>query len=127
MLPQNAEGAGLSTPMWDLVQMCWRQDPAERPTIDVVVKTLEDLLKNDGCVQRTSNDYYYGTFVPNPGDLFSEPQATPPPAGTGDQQTPAGEHLLSSRDITNSSTRCLDSRKAKKFSIFLKNVKKWLC
>ena len=52
--PRNAEDIGLTPELWELLERCWNQDPARRPTIEEVVRTCE------GLVQGTSNDHESG-------------------------------------------------------------------
>jgi len=45
--PERSHALGLSDQLWELVQMCWRQDRNQRPTISSVLDTLEAILDND--------------------------------------------------------------------------------
>jgi serine/threonine protein kinase len=42
--PQRPEGVDLSDDVWGLVQHCWAQVPGERPIIDDVIKTWEQMI-----------------------------------------------------------------------------------
>jgi hypothetical protein len=39
--------------MWDLIELCWLQDPSDRPQIQDVVEKLEELQEVDGRRLRT--------------------------------------------------------------------------
>ena len=52
--PQNVEDVGLTDQMQNLLRMCWRQNPMERPAIGEVVRILE-IIENSGCVQMFSS------------------------------------------------------------------------
>lgn len=62
--PQNAEALGLTGEVRQLLQKCWDQDPAQRLTIEEVVRSIQDLLRVDHT-----------------------PQVPPPPGGNGRQST----------------------------------------
>jgi serine/threonine protein kinase len=64
-LPGNAEGVELTPPVWELLQSCWDQDPAQRPTMDDVVRLCEALLGNNQYVERMSNDQSHNELVPD--------------------------------------------------------------
>ena len=41
--PQDAERLGLDDRMWDMMEGCWRQNPAERLPLGAVIKQLKEL------------------------------------------------------------------------------------
>jgi serine/threonine protein kinase len=45
-LPRNAGDVGLTTERWQLLQRCWDQDPANRPTMEEVARIWEDPPEN---------------------------------------------------------------------------------
>ena len=109
--PQNASDVGLTAQMWAFLQQCWHADPEERPGIDVVVTTWEDLLRKTECVRRTPNDQNRGELVPDEDQLPSKPRFS------GGRLVRPSKRFLSSRDITNSPTSCattFSSSKSKK-------------
>jgi len=91
--PQNADEVGLTVTMWGFLRRCWLRDPAQRPTAEVVVMTLEGLLRNNGQMQRAPSDQNRGEPVPGVDDPLSGPQPTR-----------LGRCLLPSLDIANSPT-----------------------
>ena len=40
--PQEAQGLGLTDPVWDMTVRCWDQDPARRPIMVDVVRLLRE-------------------------------------------------------------------------------------
>jgi len=40
--PQEAQELGLTDSVWDMTLKCWRQDPADRPTVTGVVELLRE-------------------------------------------------------------------------------------
>ena len=42
--PEAGEQLGLTTEIWKFVEKCWSQNPAERPTMDEVVRTWEGFV-----------------------------------------------------------------------------------
>jgi len=40
--PQEAQELGLTDSVWDMALRCWRQDPADRPTVTEVVRLLRE-------------------------------------------------------------------------------------
>ncbi|MEW5313157.1 MAG: hypothetical protein WDW38_004746 [Sanguina aurantia] len=46
---------GLDPRIWNLVTQCWAQDPVERPTMEMVLRQLEDIADADGQNPRPSN------------------------------------------------------------------------
>jgi len=76
--PENAEEVGLVTHMKELIQKCWEQDPVQRPTIDEVVKALEDLVANEENARKESND----NPAPHLEESQNEPGPMSPPAET---------------------------------------------
>lgn len=65
---------GFSDELWDLIQMCWAQDPTQRPGAEDVVGRLRALpnLQND---QRPLNDFGINfpseTLINHPDHPFS--------------------------------------------------------
>jgi serine/threonine protein kinase len=49
--PENREFTviGVSTKIWELVQSCWRVNPAERPSMSTVNLTITGILSLDDC------------------------------------------------------------------------------
>lgn len=37
-IPRNAQGVGLTSEMWRLLENCWQQNPSKRPTMEEVVE-----------------------------------------------------------------------------------------
>ena len=102
--PQNADDFELNVEMRELLQSCWHRDPKRRPTADVVVRTLEGLIKTNEHMERASSDQNYGELVPDVDDLLSGSQPTPQSTGVGGQPTQPGMCLLPSLYIANSPT-----------------------
>ena len=101
--PQNADNFGPTVQMREFLQRCWHRDPARRPAIDEVVRTLEILLRNNDHVQGASSDQNRGEPVTPADDLPNTPVPTPSLPGGG-RPIRTGKNLLSSLDITNSPT-----------------------
>ena len=88
-LPQYTEDNGFTPQLRELVEKCWSQDPAERPTIDEVVATW-----------KLSDDQNNGGIVP---DTTAPPDELRPasPTDTERQPAPPSKHLLSRIDATD--------------------------
>ena len=58
-IPRNAQGVGLTSEMWGLLENCWQQNPSKRPTIEEVVERWWGSVESNsddrnivtGCVQ----------------------------------------------------------------------------
>ena len=47
-VPENTERLGLSSEVWDLINRCWEEDPLKRPTMEDVVRELQEATGGDG-------------------------------------------------------------------------------
>jgi len=122
-LSQSAEDKGFTPQLRELVQKCWDQDPAERPTIDEAVMAWKGLDGKEPT-QPTPNHRDHGEFAPDAGDLLSEPQPMSPSTETVGQSLSPGKHLSpawTSPTYRHAPWRYLDARRARKF------WKKWFC
>ena len=96
-LPEYTQDNGLTPQLRELVQKCWDQDPAKRPTIDEVVATLKAL--EEGCVQRVPNDGNHGRIVPDTVEPPDESRLVLPPVEAIGQPPPPSKHLSPSLDV----------------------------
>ena len=105
--PQNAEDVGLTVEMWGLIQRCWHPDPAERPTIDDVVREWEGFLGIEHADEytETPNDQNHEESVSTADRLPDEPRPVSPLAVAEEQPTRPSKYLLPSLYIANSLTR----------------------
>ena len=43
--PQGAEGAWFTTGLWGMLELCWNRQPGDRPTLNVVLRYLQDVTQ----------------------------------------------------------------------------------
>ena len=55
--PQEAQELGLTDPMWGMTVCCWRQDPAQRPTMTEVIELLRELLVSSLSIEADLSDF----------------------------------------------------------------------
>jgi len=99
--PQDAQDVGLTPKMWGLLEGCWSQDPARRPTIEEVVRACENFLEIDKCTQRISSDL-------KRGDVSDDRPGEPQPTGTGGQTPRLSKQFLSFLDRPLINVMCDD-------------------
>jgi hypothetical protein len=122
--PHDAEGVGLTIPVWELLERCWDQDPAKRPTIQEVVRSCEALLGGNQPTQRTLADQSHVEPVPDAESSLTIP--TPPLGGTGGDQTRPGKRTLSSQYIPSSSIMCVTMCRFPKAKEMVEEVTLWM-
>jgi len=91
-LPQSSEVKGFTPQLRELVQKCWDQDPAERPTIDEAVMAWKGRGEKER-VQPPPNHPDHGELVTDAGDLLSKPGPMSPSTETVGQSVCPGKHL----------------------------------
>lgn len=88
-VPRSAQGVGLTSEMWGLLENCWQQNPSKRPTMEEVAERWRGLVESNSddksivteCVQialviLTSSSVSFSAFY----GRFREPQPAPGPA-----------------------------------------------
>jgi hypothetical protein len=84
--PPPGTSAAIPDPIWRLIEDCWRQAPADRPSFREVAQRFVDApaLWIDGTDPAEFNAYkevVYPEPIPEPpADPGEEPQVAPPPA-----------------------------------------------
>ena len=49
-MPENAQAVGLTSEMWEIIEVCWQQDPVERPTTDEVTRRWQKFTEYEDYV-----------------------------------------------------------------------------
>ena len=68
--PSNAEGIGFGSGTWDLVQECWKTQPAKRPTTERVLQHLEHISASSAAVPPTSPSHSGTSHISTPLSIF---------------------------------------------------------
>ena len=80
--PQGAQGSWFTDALWEILELCWRKEPDERPRLHIILRCLQDATRPTKLISGVDGDISADTepgpnHTANESGMFSLPSFMP--------------------------------------------------